>query len=160
MSLGSALPPVTCAIISARCRRGRRLSMSIVTCGRPIQGGVNSGRKVMMTTARSIGTRSMRRSRTSRVVGSLQCTSSHTEVQGRIAVAGRDREQVRQQGDGLTEIIGPLRQHSLKLGQALLLRILTSKAGCALKLSDARIQGAVLVMGRAEIPQSGMWLAA
>src|SRR5215468_8713750 len=82
-----------------------------------------------------------------------------SEVQGRIAVAGRDREQVRQQGDGLTEIIGPLRQHSLKLGQALLLRILTSKAGCALKLSYARIQGAVLVMGRAEIPQSGMWLA-
>ena len=29
--------------------------MSIVTCGRPIQGGVNSGRKVMITSTRSVG---------------------------------------------------------------------------------------------------------
>jgi hypothetical protein len=83
-----------------------------------------------------------------------------SEVHGRIAVAGRDREQVRQPGDGLTEIIGPLRQYRLNFGQALLLRILTSEAGCALKLSSARMQGAVLMVGRAEIPHSGMWGAA
>jgi class 3 adenylate cyclase len=60
------------------CRCGRRLRVSIVTCGRPIQGGVNSGRKVRIISTRSVGTRSTRRSRDSRVVGSLQCTSSHT----------------------------------------------------------------------------------
>ena len=46
ISLGSALPPVTWRMISAPYRRGSRLRVSIVTWGRPIQGGVNSGRKV------------------------------------------------------------------------------------------------------------------
>src|SRR5215469_9228497 len=76
------------------------------------------------------------------------------EVQGRIAVGNRDREQVRKQAGRLADISSPLRQHSLKLGQALLLRILTSEAGCALKLSNARIQGAILVVGRAKIAQA------
>jgi hypothetical protein len=40
------LPPVICAIISARSLRGRRLRLISVTCERPIQGAANSGRKV------------------------------------------------------------------------------------------------------------------
>jgi hypothetical protein len=78
ISFGSALPPVRWEIISARCRGGRRLSVSIVTCGRPTQGGENSGRKVMITSTRRLCTRSTNRSSDSRVVGSLQCTSSYT----------------------------------------------------------------------------------
>ena len=78
ISLGSALPPPTWVIISARCRFDRRLRLRIVTCERPIQGGVNSGRKVMISKTRRVGIRSISRSSDSRVVGSLQWTSSNT----------------------------------------------------------------------------------
>ena len=53
-----------------------RLSVSRVTCGRPIHGGVNSGRNVTITKTRSVDTRSKMTSKASRVVGSIQCASS------------------------------------------------------------------------------------
>ena len=162
--------------------------MSIVTCGRPIQGGVNSGWKVRITSTRRMGTRSMRRSRDSRVVGSLQCTSfpyhQHGlprrqaldlhqlgmerlllallcgELQGWIAVAGWDREQVCQQGDGLAEIIGTEGQNGFQLGKPLLGRILAAKPSRTFELGDARIKRAILVVRRAEIAQASKLLAA
>ena len=73
------------------------------------------------------------------------------EVQGRIAVARWDRQQVRQQRNGLAEIIGPLGQDCLQLGEPLLGRILAPEAGRPLELRDARVKRAVLIMRRAEI---------
>ena len=73
------------------------------------------------------------------------------EVQGRITVAGRDREQVREQGDGLAEIIGALGQDGLQLGKPLLVRILATKACRPLKLCDGWVERAILVVRRAEI---------
>jgi hypothetical protein len=43
-----------------------------------------------------------------------------SEIERRIAVAGRDRQQVREQRNGLTEIIGTLGQDCLELGEPLL----------------------------------------
>jgi hypothetical protein len=43
-----------------------------------------------------------------------------SEIERRIAVAGRDRQQVREQRNGLTEIIGTLGQDYLELGEPLL----------------------------------------
>ena len=82
------------------------------------------------------------------------------EIERRIAVAGRDRQQVRQQRNGLTEIIGPLGEHCLQLVEPLLGRILAPETRRPLELGDARIERAVLVMRRAEIAQPRVWLAA
>jgi hypothetical protein len=49
------LPPVICAIISARSLRGRRLRLISVTCERPIQGAANSGRKVTIASGGRLG---------------------------------------------------------------------------------------------------------
>jgi hypothetical protein len=64
--------PEIVATEPARCRSGSRARVSNITCGRPIHGGANSGRKVMITRTRSVATRSMSRSSDSRLVGSLQ----------------------------------------------------------------------------------------
>src|SRR5215472_2688467 len=82
------------------------------------------------------------------------------EVQRQIAVACRDRQQVRQQRNGLTEIIGSLGKNGLQLVQALIVAIVASEPGRPFELRDARVQGAVLVVRRAEMAQSGMLLAA
>jgi hypothetical protein len=50
------------------------------------------------------------------------------EIERRIAVARRDRQQVRQQRNGLTEIIGSLGQDCLQLGEPLLGGILAPEA--------------------------------
>ena len=135
ISLGKALPPVTCTIISARSRRGRRLRLISVTCGRPTQGGTNSGRKV--TIARSgrlerpaddqlekferggIGPMRVLDHQQHRLTRRQPLDLRHQrpqclllallrgEVERGIAVAGRNRQQIRQQGHGLAEIIGP-----------------------------------------------------
>ena len=166
---------------------GRRLSVSIVTCGRPSQGGANSGRKVMIGKTRSPSTRSTSRSSNSRVVGSLQCTSSHTistgwraanpstcaiwrlkglflallrsEIQLRIAVAGRDRQQVGHQRTTSPRSLVALSQHRLQLVETLCVRVLATEARRPFELGDARIECAVLMMRRTEIAQPGVRLA-
>ena len=50
--------------------------MRHVTCGRPIQGGSNSGRKVTISSTRWLAIRSTARPNASKLVGSDQCTSS------------------------------------------------------------------------------------
>jgi len=82
------------------------------------------------------------------------------EIERRVAVPGRDRQQVGQKRDGLAEVIGSLSQHLLQLGQPLISGVLAPETGRPLKLGDARIERTVLVMGRAEIAQARMRLAA
>jgi hypothetical protein len=69
-------------IISARSRRGSRLRLISVTCGRPTQGGMNSGRKVTIARSGRRDARSTIRSNSSSVVGSAQCASSTTSKTG------------------------------------------------------------------------------
>ena len=73
---GSGLLPVTRSIIAAISRSPRRLRLSAVTYGRPTHGGSNSGRYVIVSSTRSVFSRSTVRPSTSRLVGSSQCTSS------------------------------------------------------------------------------------
>ena len=78
----SAALPASCHTRAAPSRRPSRGRAIIVTCGWPIQGGWNSGRKVAIS---KIGSRSIRasvRSSNSREVGSIQCTSSKTISNG------------------------------------------------------------------------------
>ena len=56
--------------------------VSAVTCAWPVQGGWNSGRKVISTRTGSCRTRSTSRPRSSRVEGSIQCTSSYSASTG------------------------------------------------------------------------------
>ena len=50
--------------------------VSVVTCAWPVQGGWNSGRKVISTRTGRRRMRSITRPRSSSVDGSIQCTSS------------------------------------------------------------------------------------
>src|SRR6516162_9829347 len=75
-SSGNALPPAIWATRALRSRRSRRLRVSIVTCGWPVQSGWNSGRNVTITNTGRLGARSIVRSSNSREVGSIQCASS------------------------------------------------------------------------------------
>ena len=79
---GSARPPATASARAALCRRGRRFSEISVACGRPFQGGGNSGRKVSSSSTRSPAIRPTSRSSSSSVVGSAQCRSSNTHSTG------------------------------------------------------------------------------
>ncbi len=81
-SSGNALPAI-CSTKSVRSRRSSRLSISMLTCGWPAQGGWNSGRNVTISSTGRLGARSTIRSSTSREVGSIQCTSSKIMTTGR-----------------------------------------------------------------------------
>jgi hypothetical protein len=63
------------------------LSVRRATWAKPIQGGRNSGRKVMIVSIRELGTRSTIESSSSSEVGSLQCTSSHSDSTGCFAAS-------------------------------------------------------------------------
>ena len=65
--------------------------VNIVTCGRPRHGGANSGRKVMIANTRRTERRSTSKSRDSRVVGSLQCTSSYNHQRPLSGIKARCR---------------------------------------------------------------------
>ena len=73
---GMSLVPETWSIMEPTSRCASRLMVSTVTCGRPIHGGSNSGRKVTISSTRSVAICSTARSSTSRLVGSVQCASS------------------------------------------------------------------------------------
>jgi hypothetical protein len=64
--------------ISVPVRRSRRVSVSAVTCGNPVHGGTNSGRKVATSRTGRRAIRSIVRSKTSRELGSIQWRSSKT----------------------------------------------------------------------------------
>ena len=55
------------------------------------------------------------------------------------------------QGDSLAQIIGSPSEYRLKLTEPLFVGVVAPESGRAFKLSDTRIERAVLVMGRAEI---------
>ena len=73
---GSSLLPATRSIMASISRCASRLRVRAVTCGRPIQGGSNSGRNVTISSARRPAIRSTVRPNASRLVGSVQCASS------------------------------------------------------------------------------------
>src|SRR5215471_16018236 len=80
------------------------------------------------------------------------------EVRRRVAVASRNRQQLSEQRDGLAKFIGPLREHRLKLIEPLLIGIVAPESRRPFELRDARVEGTVLVIGRAEIPEASVWL--
>src|SRR5215469_13403954 len=82
------------------------------------------------------------------------------EVKWRITIAGRDRQERCEKGNGVTEVVGCLTKHSLQLVKALLVRVLAPESSCPFESSDRWIERAVLVMGRAEGAQACVWLAA
>ena len=58
MFAGSGLLPTTPSIMASMSRSASRLMVRAVTCGRPIQGGSNSGRNVTISSTRRLRTRS------------------------------------------------------------------------------------------------------
>ena len=69
------------------------------------------------------------------------------EVEWRITIAGRDRQQRREKGNGVTEVVGCLAKHSLQLGKTLLAGVLAPEFGCPFQSRDRWIERAVLMMG-------------
>src|SRR5215831_18756915 len=82
------------------------------------------------------------------------------EVERGKAVVDRNRQQTRQQGHGLAEVIRRQGEHRLQSGQPLLVRVGAPKPGGPFELRDARVERRVLVMGRAEQTQARVRLAA
>src|SRR5215831_14345672 len=54
--------------------------------------------------------------------------------------------------------MGPLREHRLKLIEPLLIGIVAPESRRPFEMRDARVEGTVLVMGRAEIAEASVWL--
>jgi hypothetical protein len=82
-SAGTSLFPISRAMMAAACRSPSRVSVRLVTCDCPTHGALNSGRKVTMSSAGSVLNRSTVRPSTSRLVGSIHCTSSKIINNGR-----------------------------------------------------------------------------
>ena len=75
---GRNLLPTRRSIIAPMSRSPSRLIVRAITCGRPIQGGSNSGRNITTSSTRKVRIRSTTRPNTSKLVGSVQCASSKT----------------------------------------------------------------------------------
>ena len=84
---GRCLLPTTPSIIASMSRSAHRLMVSAVTCGRPIQGGSNSGRYVTINNTRRVRIRSTARPNASKLVGSVQCASSKIMSTGLLRVS-------------------------------------------------------------------------
>ena len=82
------------------------------------------------------------------------------EVERGIAVACRNRVQIRDQRHVLAEVIGGQGEHRLELGQPLLVRVVAPEPGRSFHLRDDRIERAVLMVRRAEIAQPSVRFAA
>ena len=82
-SAGSSLFPTSRATMTAASRSPSRLSVKLVTCDCPAHGALNSGRKVTMRSTGRVFIRSTVRLSASRLVGSIQCTSSKIMSIGR-----------------------------------------------------------------------------
>jgi hypothetical protein len=54
--------------------------------------------------------------------------------------------------------MGPLSKHRLKLIEPLLIAIVAPESRRPFELRDARVEGTMLVMGRAEIAEASGWL--
>ena len=81
-SFGSALPATIGLIIASHSVGLSRLMESAVTGPRPAHTGANSGRCVTTISTWALLTRSIHRSTSSRVEGSIQCASSNTSRSG------------------------------------------------------------------------------
>ena len=76
MSAGRTLLPARRSMMVAVSRCPSRLSVRVVTCGCPIQGALNSVRKVTISSAGRVLMRSTVLPNNSKLVGSIQCASS------------------------------------------------------------------------------------
>jgi hypothetical protein len=72
------------------------------------------------------------------------------EAERRIALAGGQRQQCRDQRDGLAGVVGRLGEHRLQLVEPLVCRVLAPEPGRPFELGDRRVERLVLVMRRAE----------
>jgi hypothetical protein len=68
------------------------------------------------------------------------------EVKGRIPPAGRDRQQVGDQANSLSQIVGCLGQHRFQLVKPLLGRVLAPESGGPFQLRDGWIERTVLMV--------------
>ena len=71
----------------------------------------------------------------------------------RVAIAGRDREQCREEWDRLVEGIGRRREHRVQLLELDLWRIFPGQPGGALEQLDHRVEHTARVMGRAVVAE-------
>ena len=79
--------------------------------------------------------------------------------QRRVAAAGRDRQQVRQQGRHRPDIVGREREQRLELVELPLRRVVAREPRRPLEQVDDRVERAALVVGRAEVAERGEGLA-
>ena len=82
------------------------------------------------------------------------------QLERRVAADGRDREQVRKQQGGLAHVLGRQRQHGLELVELALGRVLPPQPRRPLEQADYRVERGVGVVGRAELAERGVRLAA
>ena len=142
----------------------------------PVQGGLNSGRKVMSTSTGRRCTRSTTSSSSSSVVGSLQCTSSYSASTGcsaarpaswpssaskrplllplraQVRAAGSGppagiAEQGGEQRRGRGHVLGAPGEQRLQLVELASGRVVAGEAGRALEQADDRVERAGLVVG-------------
>ena len=88
---GRFLFPARLVMIAATSRSPSRLSIRLVTCDWPAHGALNSGRKVTISSAGRVLIRSTVRLSASKLVGSIQCTSSNIISTGCWLVSAANR---------------------------------------------------------------------
>ena len=182
MFAGSELVAATRSIMASTSRRVSRLIVRAVTCGCPIQGDSNSGRKVMISSTGRFAIRFTVRPNSSRLVGSVQCASSKTISTGflRASVSSAHRALLAFFA-GVAAVLGRVwdnvrrsaaiacRQRAARPGRGRGLRhqgiefvelclhcVVLGKAGGTFHLADDGKEGAVCALWRTEIPQSCM----
>ena len=173
--------------MAATSRSASRLMVRAVTCGRPIQGGSNSGRNVTISSTRRVRSGPPSDRSTSRLVGSVQCASSKIistgscrasasivrnerlqcslpallrgQIERGIASIVRERQHLGKERRVLDRGRG-LREHAHRACRASLLRgVVVRHSGGTFHLADDRIKRAVGVLRRAEIAQPRVRLA-
>ena len=165
----------------AASRSPSRLSTKVVTCERPAHGALNSGRKVTMSSAGRVLIRCTALPKASRLVGSDQCASSKIVSTGleraststcepsacnvcclrRSGVKFKRRiPSIVRQRQHLSKECGILHrrrcqcEHRIELVELCLRLVVMHQSGRAFHLTDDRIQRAVGVLWRAEVPKA------
>jgi hypothetical protein len=82
------------------------------------------------------------------------------KMERRVALAGGERQQRRQQRRGLAKIVGRLGEHRLQLVEARVGGVLAPEPGCPFEVGDRRVERMVLVVRRAEHAEAGVRLGA
>ena len=185
-SAGRSLFPTMRAMMAAASRSPSRLSAKLVTCDRPAQGALNSGRKVTMSSTGRVLIWSTVRPNTSRLVGSTQCASSTIISAGRCLVSPAScavkascvlclRSSGAKSSAGYRPSFGSesisaksaaswhrsrsLREHGIELVELRLRGVVVRQSSGTFHLADDRIERAVGVLRGAEIAQARVRLS-